>query len=100
PGGRAEGFPSRARSGSARRSDWRCPASAEALGTPTPGCILARYGQTSRDHVYIPAHFKPDDATVLGLLTQHGAADLVTSTAEGLMAPLASFLFGPLRGRA
>jgi transcriptional regulator len=45
--------------------------------------------------VYIPAHFKPDDATVLGLLTQHGAADLVTSTAEGLMATLLPFLYDP-----
>ena len=45
--------------------------------------------------MYIPAHFKPDDATVLELLTQHGAADLVTSTAGGLMATLLPFLYDP-----
>jgi transcriptional regulator len=43
--------------------------------------------------VYIPAHFKPDDAAVLELLNQHGAADLITSTQHGLLATLLPFLY-------
>lgn len=43
--------------------------------------------------MYIPAHFKPDDAAVLELLTQQGAADLVTSTGQGLLATLLPFLY-------
>jgi transcriptional regulator len=50
--------------------------------------------------VYIPAHFKPNDATVLELLTHHGAADLVTSTAQGLMATMLPFLYDPPGSRA
>ena len=34
--------------------------------------------------MYIPAHFEPpDDAAVRALLTEHGAADLVTVTDRG-----------------
>ena len=43
--------------------------------------------------MYIPAHFKPDDAAVLELLTQQGAADLVTSTGQGLLATMLPFLY-------
>ena len=43
--------------------------------------------------MYIPAHFKPDEATVLALLDQQGAADLVTWTSEGLMATMLPFLY-------
>jgi transcriptional regulator len=42
--------------------------------------------------VYVPAHFKPDDAAVRELLAHHGAADLVTSTSLGLFATLLPFV--------
>jgi transcriptional regulator len=38
--------------------------------------------------MYVPAHFKPSDDEVRELLRQHGAADLITSTAEGLLATM------------
>jgi transcriptional regulator len=44
--------------------------------------------------VYVPRHFAaPDDETVRELLRHHGAADLVTSTAAGLMATLLPFVY-------
>ena len=36
--------------------------------------------------MYIPAHFAPDEALVDELLRNHGAADLVTVTDQGLVA--------------
>jgi transcriptional regulator len=43
--------------------------------------------------VYVPKHFAaPDDEAVRDLLRHHGAADLVTSTAEGLRATLLPFV--------
>ena len=50
--------------------------------------------------MYVPAHFEPDEATVGELLRNHGAADLVTVTDEGLMATFLPFIYeqsaGPL----
>ena len=44
--------------------------------------------------MYVPKHFAaPDDETVRDLLRRHGAADLVTSTAEGLRATLLPFVY-------
>jgi transcriptional regulator len=48
--------------------------------------------------MYIPAHFAPDDAAVGELLRHHGAADLVTMTAEGLMATMLPFIYVPDAG--
>jgi transcriptional regulator len=48
--------------------------------------------------VYVPAHFAADDAVVRDLLDNHGAADLVTATAEGLQATFLPFLFDPSVG--
>jgi transcriptional regulator len=48
--------------------------------------------------VYVPAHFGADDAVVRDLLDNHGAADLVTATAEGLQATFLPFLFDPSVG--
>ena len=45
--------------------------------------------------MYIPAHFAPDEATVGELLRNHGAADLVTVTAEGLVATMLPFIYVP-----
>jgi transcriptional regulator len=45
--------------------------------------------------MYIPAHFAPDDAMVGELLHRHGAADLVTVTAEGLVATMLPFVYVP-----
>jgi len=45
--------------------------------------------------MYIPAHFAPDPSQVGELLRNHGAADLVTLTAEGLMATMLPFIYEP-----
>jgi transcriptional regulator len=50
--------------------------------------------------MYIPAHFTPDAALVEELLTRHGAADLVTSTPEGLVATMLPFVYVPPAGGA
>ena len=42
--------------------------------------------------MYVPAHFVPDEATVRDLLDHHGAADLVTATASGLLATFLPFV--------
>lgn len=51
-------------------------------------------------HVYVPAHFKPDDAAVRELLAHHGAADLITSTSRGLLATLLPFVHDHAGGGA
>ena len=48
--------------------------------------------------MYVPAHFAADDADVRQLLAEHGAADLVTPTAEGLVTTLLPFVFEPDAG--
>jgi transcriptional regulator len=48
--------------------------------------------------MYIPAHFAPDEAAVDALLRNHGAADLVTLTAEGLVATMLPFIYEPSAG--
>jgi len=48
--------------------------------------------------MYIPAHFAADEATVGELLRNHGAADLVTLTADGLVATLLPFIYLPEAG--
>ena len=45
--------------------------------------------------MYIPAHFAPDDETVGELLRNHGAADLVTLTGQGLVATMLPFIYLP-----
>jgi transcriptional regulator len=48
--------------------------------------------------MYVPAHFAAEAATVQDLLTHHGAADLITPTAAGLLATLLPFVHDPDRG--
>jgi transcriptional regulator len=48
--------------------------------------------------MYVPAHFAADESDVRELLTRHGAADLVTPTASGLVATLLPFLYEPDAG--
>ena len=48
--------------------------------------------------MYVPAHFAADDESVRTLLDQHGAADLVTVTADGLVATLLPFIHDPESG--
>ena len=48
--------------------------------------------------MYIPAHFAIDDDAVLQLLARHGAADLVTQTADGLVATMLPFVYEPAVG--
>jgi transcriptional regulator len=48
--------------------------------------------------VYVPEHFAMSDDAVLDLLRQHGAGDLVTATAHGLLATLLPFVHDPDRG--
>lgn len=45
--------------------------------------------------MYVPTHFAADEATVHDLLTRHGAADLITATASGLLATLLPFHYDP-----
>jgi transcriptional regulator len=45
--------------------------------------------------MYIPAHFTPDEALVDELLRNHGAADLVTLTEQGLVATMLPFIYEP-----
>ena len=45
--------------------------------------------------MYVPAHFAPDEAQVDELLHNHGAADLVTLTAQGLVATMLPFIYVP-----
>ena len=44
-------------------------------------------------HVYVPAHFKPDADQVRELLANHGAADLITVTARGMLATMLPFVY-------
>ena len=49
--------------------------------------------------MYIPAHFAADDATVRDLLANHGAADLITLTEDGLLATMLPFAYDPDAGQ-
>jgi len=48
--------------------------------------------------MYIPAHFAADEATVHEVLARHGAADLITLTADGLLATMLPFAYEPAAG--
>src|SRR5271169_4755014 len=48
--------------------------------------------------MYIPAHFGADHAVVDELLAKHGAADLITLTADGLLATMLPFIYEPAAG--
>ena len=48
--------------------------------------------------MYVPAHFAPDDEAVHELLANHGAADLVTATPDGLVATMLPFVYDRERG--
>ncbi|MGZ4435427.1 MAG: FMN-binding negative transcriptional regulator [Trebonia sp.] len=48
--------------------------------------------------MYIPAHFATDAAAVRELLARHGAADLITLTADGLLATMLPFAYEPAVG--
>ena len=48
--------------------------------------------------MYVPAHFAPGGAQVDELLRNHGAADLVTLTGQGLVATMLPFIYVPPEG--
>ena len=48
--------------------------------------------------MYVPAAFAMSDDDVRRLLSAHGAADLVTSTSQGLLATMLPFVFDPDAG--
>jgi len=48
--------------------------------------------------VYVPKHFAVPDDDVGQLLHSHGAADLITATADGMVATFLPFLFDPAAG--
>ena len=48
--------------------------------------------------MYVPAHFAVDAATLNELLADHGAADLITPTARGLLATMLPFVHDPEAG--
>ena len=43
--------------------------------------------------MYVPQHFAADDDAVRDLLSNHGAADLVTMTSDGLLATMLPFVY-------
>ena len=45
--------------------------------------------------VYIPDHFRPTDEDVAGLLANIGAAELITATADGLLATMLPLIHEP-----
>ena len=45
--------------------------------------------------MYIPAHFAAPEDVVTDLLVNHGAADLVTATEDGLLATMLPFVYEP-----
>jgi transcriptional regulator len=45
--------------------------------------------------MYIPAHFAASEEVVTDLLLNHGAADLVTVTEDGLLATMLPFIYEP-----
>jgi transcriptional regulator len=49
--------------------------------------------------VYVPQHFAMDDAAVQELLAEHGAGDLVTATAQGLLVTMLPFVHDPAVGQ-
>ncbi|MFF7357162.1 MULTISPECIES: FMN-binding negative transcriptional regulator [Streptomyces] len=48
--------------------------------------------------MYVPKHFVPDEDAVRDLLAHHGASDLVTMTARGLLSTLLPFEYDPDAG--
>ena len=50
--------------------------------------------------VYIPDHFRPTDEDVAQLLANIGAADLITATADGLLATMLPLIHEPPRSTA
>ncbi len=52
-------------------------------------------GQPRGELMYVPAQFALEDAELRQLLTDHGAADLVTATPHGLVATLVPFVYDP-----
>ncbi|HSN37589.1 MAG TPA: FMN-binding negative transcriptional regulator [Arthrobacter sp.] len=48
--------------------------------------------------MYIPSHFAVDQEAITELLSNHGAANLVTSTERGLLATLLPFVYDPEAG--
>jgi transcriptional regulator len=48
--------------------------------------------------MYVPQHFAADDAVVQDLLTNHGAANLITSTADGLLATFLPLIYDAAAG--
>ena len=49
--------------------------------------------------MYVPAHFAAADDDVHALLANHGAADLITSTSDGLVATMLPFSYDREHGR-
>jgi transcriptional regulator len=49
--------------------------------------------------MYVPAHFKPDDKEVRELLRNLGASQLITATAEGLLATMLPLVYDEAESR-
>jgi transcriptional regulator len=52
-----------------------------------------------RWRMYVPAHFKPDDADVLALLESGRAANLITATPDGLLATMLPLVYDGAESR-
>ena len=69
------------------RRPGRLAVGARDLARARPGLTCAR-GRAMLSAMYVPAHFRPDDDEVRELLRNLGAADLITATADGLLATM------------
>ena len=76
--------------------DMASPPCVEALPAKH-GCSRRRGSSRDTDRVYIPDHFRPADEDVAELLANIGAADLVTATADGLLATMLPLIHEPAR---
>src|SRR5215208_2264883 len=65
------------------------------IAIPTISLGIGFRSESRRDNrrMYVPAHFKPDDDDVRELLRLVGAAQLITSTAEGLLATMLPLVY-------
>ena len=57
--------------------------------------MAVRRGAGDTGRVYIPDHFRPTDDDVRELLANLGAADLITATADGLLATMLPLIHEP-----
>jgi transcriptional regulator len=66
-----------------------------AAGSAAVALVPIRLSARDTGGVYIPDHFRPTDEDVAGLLAHIGAAELITATADGLLATMLPLIHEP-----